>query len=278
LYKSPVMYVLRDQLFCMLSLPSSQSNPIDIKEATGYPLHLEGNCRIFVCQLPGDVLCDLSDSSKSRVYVYCWLDSNRGSGAHVHYLPLDLTGDSQGRNGEFKLSLDILPEEVDLLKVMCCIRVGDEMTNNRRTFTVGTGAVRLNRLVAGECEHGTLFSTFDQGNRAELRMIATNAHKFSNSRTSIAPVGGQALPLIRFRPSSLWQMGEIQNEVDLTRDVLKVGMDRCQIKPPPGGENFLRGLTRCRHFVTLDSCLLFVSLCLGTPAYVFYSCPRCSNW
>ncbi len=233
-----------------------------------YDLTLSGECRTFVMRLPCDMIYDLSDTAKSSLFLYCWIDSERGQGAHVHYCSSALSSSPQGKTahiGEYSLQLKIRPEELDLLKLMCCIRIKDDATNNYRTDVISTGAMRLDRLLAGREETAILTSVFDPQNHTEVKMKVLNADKFANAQTSLLPEnagGGRRLPTIKFKPSSLWRTGELADLVDLTCDTLKMQMNKCKIKSPAGGEQFLLGKTR---WVTQT--LVFFSLFLGTPAY-----------
>lgn len=249
----------------------------------GYPLHLEGHCRTFVAGLPIDAIRDFSDQSKSQFFVYAWLDSARGAGAHVHYTAVnvasaDLCSDpapdstvAAEHSGYFKLSLRIREEEVNLVKAMCCVRIRDDETGNTRISVVATGALRLPQLLMGADEAVTLQSVFDGTNRSELCVKAVNAGDFANLKMSISPTDGIHLPLIRFKPSSLWRMAELQDHLKETCDTLKLEMDKFKIEPPFRADNFVAGMTRWLSrpsaFTHLPCSVLAFSLCLGTPAY-----------
>lgn len=262
--------------------------PMVDQAAQTHSLVLRGQSRTFVMRLPCDLVCDLSDTSTTSMFLYCWIDGERGQGAHIHYMPVDmgdLPAEDQGHavrhTGEFELTIPIMSEDVDLLKMMSCIRVRDETTGNYRTDVVACGAVRLDRLLAGKDVSATLNSVFDNFNFTEVRIRAANAHMFANSQSDLVPQGSgsRMLPMISFRPSSLWRMDELGDSVDLTCDTVKLQMDRCKIKGPDGGEQFLLGKTRWGARL-LDQCVCFFSLFLGTPGYALVPLltplPRCS--
>lgn len=236
--------------------------------STEHELVLEGECRTFVMRLPCDLVYDLSDTSKTRMFLYCWLDTSRGKGAHIHYTASSNVGESpsdkQQHVGEYSMKLKVRPEEVDLLKATCYIQIKDESTQNTKDFMVSSGAIRLDRLLMGREETATLSSVFDPNNYTAVKMRLRNANMFANSQTSLVAVDDavQGLPEIKFRPSSLWRMGELGDLVDLTSDTLRMKMDKCKIQGPAGGEQFLLGKTRWTN-----GFVVFFSLFMGTPAY-----------
>ena len=273
----------------MLHLPINDGTNSKPSGRGEYPLQLKGRCRTFVASLPADALEDFSDESKSQFFVYAWMDSVRGCGAHVHYASVKVSSNNVGASvgaevaepvaaehfGDFTLSLNIHEEDLDLVKVMCCVRIRDEETGNTRISVVSSGALRLSHLLMGAEEKVTLQSVFDRGNRSELCVSAMNAADFANLSMSISPTGGLHLPLIRFKPSSLWRLPEIHDHLQETCDTLKLEMDKFKIEPPFRADNYVAGLTRwlwrpsfCPH---LPCSVLALSLCLGTPAYTLIS-------
>lgn len=237
--------------------------------------------------LPIDSMRDFSDLSNSQMFVYAWLDSKRGCGSHVHYEPTGVAARTRGlasapppaleHAGDFKLTLHVNLEELDLVKIMCCVRMKDEVTNNTRVSVVSTGAMRLEHIVMGLEETATISSAFSPGCRTEIRARCANAGDFANSKMSISPTEGLLLPLIRFKPSALWRMAEVQDHLKVVSDTLKLDMDKFKVEPPLRAEAYVEGITRYRpppspspvgHF-SIPRALLFCSLCLGTPAYVF---------
>lgn len=264
---------------------------VPLGDADGAPtgmhcLNLEGQCRTFLMGLPADAMRDFSDRSRSHFFLYAWLDAERGWGAQVHYQPgggdtgaklSDSPGDAVEHFGDFRMSIHVLPEEVDLLKVMCCVRMKDDESNNTRTSVVCTGAVRLNNLFMGVEENVDLSSVFDMGTTTKLCIRATNSGDFANSKMSISPTEALPLPLIKFRPSLLWRMNELQDHLKETCDTLQLKMDKFKVEAPFRAQSFVEGRTRCLPLPSscvpsppsLPQWLLAFSLCLGTPAYVF---------
>lgn len=274
----PLKLPLDDGSVDLLGLSVGLSGPLPpqapARVGQTYTLHLQGQSRTFVMRLPVDLVCDLTDTSNTSMFVYCWIDSERGVGAHVHYAPVDMAaslGDGTDfahcHTGGFEMDIEIrADDEIDLLKAMSCIRIRDPATGNYRTDVVACGAIKLDHLLMGHDVSQTLDSVFDNYNRTDLRVCATNAHMFANSHSELVSQGSHSLPMIRFRPSSLWRMSELEESVNLTCDTLKLQMDRCKIKGPRGGEQFLLGKTRSGARF-LDRCICFFSLCLGTPGY-----------
>lgn len=239
-----------------------------------YSVHLEGNSRHFITRIPCDVLCDLSDKSETSMFLYGWMDSKRGQGAHVRFDPtgmeegLESAGEgSPCHTGNFSMTIQVFAEDMDLLKLMSCVRIKDKTSGNYRTDVVACGAVRLDRLLMGSEEKAVLTSVFDTGNYTEVHMRARNADQFENSRAALLPVddfSSVALPRITFFPSVMWRMDELCKIVDTASDTLTLQMDKCNIKGPEGGDMFLEGKTRW-DVRTLNHCLCIFSIFLGTP-------------
>jgi hypothetical protein len=240
-----------------------------------YSVHLEGSSRHFIARIPCDVLCDLSDKSETSMFLYGWMDSKRGQGAHVHFDPMGMEstlstgGASPCHTGNFSMTIQVLGEDMDLLKLMSCVRIKDKSSGNYRTDVVACGAVRMDRLLMGSEEKAVLTSVFDTGNYTEVHMRARNADQFGNSRAALLPVddfSSVALPRITFYPSVMWRMEELCKIVDMASDTLTLQMDKCNIKGPEGGSMFLEGKTRW-GVRTLNHCLCIFSIFLGTPGY-----------
>lgn len=240
-----------------------------------YSVQLEGSSRHYIMRMPCDVLCDLSDKSETSMFLYGWMDSKRGQGAHVHFDPmameraLSVDGASPCHTGNFSMTIPLFGEDVDLLKLMSCVRIKDRTTGNYRTYVVACGAVRMDRLMMGSEEKVVLTSVFDPGNYTEVHMRARNADQFGNSRAALLPVddfSSVALPRITFYPSVMWRMEDLCKTVDMASDTLTLQMDKCNIKGPDGGSMFLEGKTRW-GVRTLNHCLCMFSIFLGTPGY-----------
>lgn len=235
-------------------------------------IKLEGMARTFVNRLPADVVCDLTDGSPMHVYMYCWINSERGQGARVHYSPFDIaasplaiqpeTATTIQHHGEFDLALRVQDNDPDLLKIMACMRMTDQETKNPRTVTLAASAVQLDRLLMGEEQKLTMYSQFDPGNYTEVVIRASNAHEFANcASVSQAP----PRPLVKLSRSSLWDMDVSDQAVGGVSASMVEKIQKYLMAAPPGGEPFVAGLTRwpAQPFAPL----VFLSLCLGTPGY-----------
>jgi len=252
------------------------SGPADVlDEHRCHQIHLTGQARHFIMRVPCDLLRDMSDKSKTSMFLYCWMDSKRGQGAHVQYDPVamekGLSSDptSPCHTGVFSMTIPVMSNDLDLLKIMSCVRIKDETTGNYRTDVVACGAVRMDRLLMGCEEKVQLTSVFDSGACTEVHVRASNADQFENSRAALLPVddfSSGSLPRITFRPSVMWRMDELCSMVDLASDTLTLQMDKCNIKGPDGGSTFLEGKTRW-SVRALNHCLCIFSIFLGTPGY-----------
>lgn len=235
---------------------------------------LEGRARTFVNRLAAEAVCDLGDNSHMRVYMYCWIDSERGQGAHVHYAPRDIAlqpGSGTGlqdaqHDGEFSMGLHVLDNDPDLLKIMACMRMRDQETKNERTVTLAASAVQMDRLLMGEEQTLTMYSQFDPGNYTEVVIRASNANEFANCPHATPSVSGQPLPLVKLSRSNLWDMGISDQVASEVSGNMQEKIQKYLMESPPGGQPFIPGLTRSAP-VSQNDPLLFFSLFLGTPGY-----------
>lgn len=250
----------------------------------GYPVKLVGRARTFASRLPLEAFTDLSNNSSTRVYMYCWIDSERGQGARVNYVSPDIAGSCgssfpvgrglkadnvKGRGqlaheGEFSMTIHVRDNDPDLLKIMGCIRMKDDESDNTRTATLASSAVQLDRLLMGEEQYHTMYSQFDPGNYTEFVIRAVNAGDYANSDH-----GAQTShPFIKLSPSSLWNIDVFQEAASGVSESMEAKRKMFRINPPNGLEALLEGETRCvKSHPPLPSCMLFLSLLLGTPAY-----------
>jgi hypothetical protein len=214
-----------------------------------HTIQLVGRVKSFVDALPMDSVANLSGNDL-RVYLYCWIDPERGEGGHVHYAPCDIAGTPQApvHDGEFSFPLRIRDKDPDLLKVLCCMRMKDEESRNTKNYTLAVSATQLDRLVTGEEQAFTMYDQFNPSNYTEVCMRVSEP----------VPLG------ITFTRSALWDIESDFKSVatDISNNIMSnIVLNRMQTTE--GGEVFTAGLTRYR----LPAPLLFVSLFLGTPAY-----------
>lgn len=273
-----------------LSLP--QSSGSDSRE---YPINIEGQALTFIGRLPAHAMADLSDPSNYHVYIYSWIDSERGQGCRVHYKPCDIASceeaggeESQKHNGSFSMTLFVRDGDPDLLKVMACFRMKDDETNNKRTTTLATSAISLEQLLQTGEQRQTMYSQFDIGNYVEVVLRVTNTHDYANSAltTRCSKKGlnesTSQLPFIRFERSALWDIESMDADVQNVSNSMRGSMRKYAMKDPPGGASFRFGETRyvCCDRPTppsspylLPTPLLFLCLCLGTPACSLFPLP-----
>jgi hypothetical protein len=214
-----------------------------------YPLDLSGSAQLFTANIPEECLTDMSEKGEQRVFLYFWLDRDRGCGASVDY----------AKAGSFRKTIGILPEELDLLKIQAKICMRDNQTSNYRTVTFATSSTPLEPLVKGEEVQCTMRDQFNDGNFARIKIKATNAHEFANySGAALAASGAENRPLIRFKRSALWDIAEYNQALAGLSMQIQSNMQANSIKAPPGGSMFADGISRSA---------LFLAFMLGTPAY-----------
>jgi hypothetical protein len=213
-----------------------------------HTIQLVGRVKSFVDALPMNSIADLSGSNL-RVYLYCWIDPERGEGGHVHYAPCDIAGNPQApvHDGEFSIPLRIRDKDPDLLKVLCCMRMKDEESRNTKNYTLAVSATQLDRLVAGEEQAFTMYDQFNPANYTEVRMGVANP----------PPQG------ITFTRSALWDIeGDFKSvATDISNNIMS-NIVTNHMQSTEGCDLFTAGLTRY-----VPTPLVFLSLFLGTPAY-----------
>jgi hypothetical protein len=225
-----------------------------------HALQLVGRVKTFVARLPVNALEDLSGKDL-RVYIYCWIDSTRGQGGHVHYNPCDIASEPHKRpkhDGGFSITVNVKKSgDPDLIKIMACMRMKDQETQNTRNATLAVSAAQLDRMLTGEEQGLTMFDQFTPGNYTEVRIGVANAADFANHASTPA---GSTLPRITFRRSSLWDIETVfrPSVTSASNSIMSVLVSN-RMEPTEGGAPFLSGLTRFVYFL---------SLFLGTPAYV----------
>lgn len=233
-----------------------------------YPLNLEGKMRTFVGRMPVEALVDISDGSDISVFLYCWASPGRGQGGRAHYAPCDIATNlgapAPSHTGDFKLVLNLRQGDPDLLKLTACIRMKDVQTSSKRTATLAASAVQLDRLLAGEELSATMYDQFIVGNYTEVVIKASNASDYANFRGGVGD-GLTSLPLISLSRSRLWDIDKSDQEVVGVSNNIQQAMAAHGVQHSPGGNQFSSGMTR------YPKALLFLSLFLGTPAYVL--CP-----
>ena len=261
----------------------TMSQTVVAQKQGSYPLRLVGRARTFASRLPVEAFTDLSSSSSTRVYMYCWIDSERGQGAHVNYVPLDIAGaygranalqavgatnsrgDPLAHEGEFTMTLFVQDNDPDLLKIMGCIRMKDDQSNNTRTATLAASAVQLDRLLMGEEQYHTMASPFDPGNYTEFVIRAANASDYANSENNPEVSAKVHIKLSR---SKLWNMPQYREGMQKVQENMGAKMEACMVKPAEGGASFLDGETRYDPPSKVHSLVMFLTLFLGTPGYV----------
>jgi len=215
-----------------------------------YNVNLKGSVSIFASKIPEEAICDFTDYEERTVHLYGWINKDRGSGTQVQY-----TNQSAGL---FSLSIPVKDEDVDLLKLQACSRVKDPETGNIRTITLAVSAVQLDKLLEGKTITSTMHDPFTPENAVVVTISAENASAFANcnadsNRSKGLNDGPSDLPLIRFQRSVLWDISQINYEVEKISEYVQNNMKINNTKSPPGGELFASGISRYYNIIFLPS-------------------------
>ena len=197
---------------------------------------------LFASKIPEEAICNFTDYSDRTVHLYAWVDKNRGQGTQVQY--------TQQTAGTFSLSIPIKDGDVDLLKLQACTRVRDSDTGNVRTITLAVSAVQMDKLLEGKTITTTMHDPFSPEDAVVVTLSAENAHEFANcisNQPVLIPVisgGPDDLPFIRFQRSSLWDIAQINAEVDKVSEHIQSNIKLNNTRLPPGGDMFASGISR----------------------------------
>ena len=193
---------------------------------------------LFTCDIDQGTFVDFNDPKSPQAFVYCWIDHARGGGAHVGFS--SATGAPKpSPSGAFELSLPFKQKDPDLLKIMCCLRMLDEQSQNYRTVTFASSAIDMAQLMRGEPQTVVLRDAMCKENRAEAVVRATNASDYGNHP---AP-RSQNAPVLAFSRSALWDVPLFNKEVEAVSEAIRANYDRNGMGMPPGGGPFSMGLT-----------------------------------
>lgn len=225
-----------------------------------YPINIEGTARVFASMLPVDKIDSMfgGSSAPKQVFMYAWFDKDNGASAHVA-APFD------GDGGRFKLQMFIHDGINPSLKLHASVRTRDQESNNIRTFTLAVSSSKLEHLLSG-CEDS--FSMQDQfmpGNFVQVSLRIVNAEDFRNHPSSAS---NTSKPLIRMGVSALDKIEASNQIMQRISNELQKSIKQNQMVMAPGVADFQQGLTRW-NAPPLPLPVLFLSLMLGTPAYVF---------
>ena len=221
-----------------------------------HEVKFQGKVQLYTCGISETTFVDFSDTSLRQVYATCWIDGRRGKSAHVAF-PV------KGMPGQFELTLPLREGDPEWVKIQLTMRMRDEETNNRRTAELCMSHALLAPMLRGEVDAFRMPNQFNEGTYADVALLVPNAADFRNHPSSSQDM---SKPLLTFKPSKLADMVSHNKDMHTLSASVTDVLHKNDCKAPPGGEPFLDGMSR------LPRMLLALSLCLGTPAYVFI-CP-----
>jgi len=196
------------------------------------PVVFSGSVKLMTWDMDEGTFVDFHDASNHQVFMYCWADHKRGEGTHVDFA-------TPGAWGHFALSLPIRDQDTDLLKIMCCMRMLDEESNNYRTITFASSAAQLDKLMAGKEQTLTMRDPVMKTNYARVTLCAKNATAFRNHPNC----KDRDAPKLVFTRSSLWDVGLFNQEVVCVSEFINANSEKNGMGMPPGGGQFSLGLS-----------------------------------
>jgi hypothetical protein len=235
-----------------------------LAEVRKHVLKIEGEVKVFVNKMPIDSLVDFSETGTHQVYLCCWTDGKNGKSCHVTFASANgVSGGSSPNSGigKFKMDMDFWDNDPDKLKVQVSMRMRDEETNNRRTVPLCCSYARVDSMLQGSVDEFKMPNSFTNSMYATVSMRVSNASDFRNHSDS---ENNPDKILIKMRPSSLVHLPQFNDKLCKVSNGMQAFLVKNNTKLPPGGMQMVNGLSR-----SVPCQLLFLSLFLGTPAYVF---------
>lgn len=201
------------------------------------PVILEGTVQIFTTNIPGDVLADFRDYNQKKLFLYTWVDSERGHSAQAMF------EGSEGRGGTVRCEHQLRQSgDPDLLKAQVGIHSTDPASGNRRTVTFCTGCVQMDELLKGGVVNSKMTDQFKPNNFALVQLRMVNASDYSNYEgDGLGRDGAVSKPFIQLAPSSLWSIEACNDIVDRISNQIANNVHVNGIRIPPGGEMFTDG-------------------------------------
>lgn len=211
-----------------------------------FPVSISGAIQLFTCDINEGTFVDFTDPGNHQVFVYCWIDNTRGGGAHVGFSGAAPSPESDplaktGVTGTFGLTLTFRQQDPDLLKIMCCMRMLDEQSNNFRTVTFASSAIDMPGLMRGEPQTVILRDAMCKENRAQAIVRAANAKDYGNHPDCRSR--GANAPTLAFSRSALWDVPLFNQEVKSVSEAIRANYTQNGMGMPPGGGPFSLGLT-----------------------------------
>ena len=240
--------------FMPVSEPSSSSTH-------KYQINIEGKLRVFTSMLPMDKIDSMfgGSSSPKQVFMYAWFDKDNGASAHV-------AAPFEGEGGQFRLKMPVYDGINPSLKLHASVRTKDQESKNVRTFTLAVSSTDLETLLSGREDCFAMEDQFMAGNFVQVSMRISNAQDFRNHPSC---ANNMSKPLIRMGVSALAKVAESNRIMERVSNELQASIQQNKMVVAPGVVDFQQGLTRLPPFPLPSKPVLFLSLMLGAPAYVF---------
>lgn len=204
-----------------------------------FPVSIQGNIQLFTNGINDSTFVDFDDPRDHQVFIYCWIDQTRGKGTHVGFEAGQRFSDLQGVSGSFELGLPFRQQDPCLLKVMCCMRMLDEQSQNFRTITFGSGAIDMTHLMRGGEQKIIMTDAMVKENQAVAVIRASNASDYGNHPDCRRPNA----PTLAFSRSALWDIPLFNQEVDSVSEAIQTNSKKNGMGIPPGGGPFSLGVT-----------------------------------
>ena len=226
-----------------------------------HSINIEGKLRVFTSMLPMDKIDSMfgGSSSPKQVFLYAWFDKDNGASAHV-------AAPFEGEGGQFRLTMPVYDGINPSLKLHASVRTRDQESNNIRTFTLAVSSTDLETLLSGREDSFAMEDQFMPGNFVQVSMRIANAQDFRNHPSC---ADNMSKPLIRMGVSALGKIEESNRIMQRVSEQLQESIKQNNMVLAPGVVDFQQGLTRLPSFSLPSKPMLFMSLMLGTPAYVF---------
>ena len=216
-------------------------------------VHFEGSVQLFTSTMPESSFVDFSDAGNHLVFVGCWIDGTRGDTTHVTFV-------SGGGVGTFKISLPFRENDYDKLKIQVSMRMRDDGSKNRRTVPLCSSCAYMQPMLSGGTDEFQMPDEFIEGSYARVSMSITNVGDFEKQ------------PL-QLKVSNLDRIHVMNASIDKIEASIEADSSRNNMVYANGGGNMKNGKTRYH----LPFPVMFFSLMLGIPAYVFLLSPAAAT-
>lgn len=230
-----------------------------------YPIEIEGKATLFVSGMPEEIITTCGGELPGmKMFMYGWIDSERGASGHVSFPATDDNETPTHRNGSllerkpgapngnqgvdqksqgsgtFMLSLNVRDGDPKYLKLQACVRVRDPESKNKRNFNVAVSCADLAKMLEGEEESFIMQDQFTPGNFVDVSMRVNNASDFRNH---VSHKDDAEKPLITFGPSALDKIAAWNDIVSRVSNELVQNLQKNKITMSPGSEGFKDGIT-----------------------------------